>query len=429
MNDEGAPAPRRLVIVGGGIAGLSAARSARGADSSAEIILVSSERVPPYYRPDLSKNYLLDGYHHPRPEIASSEGLRAEGIVWKGDWHVAEIDLGNARIRGPRGEMAFDRLLLAPGATPVQLPVEGSELAGICTLRTVDDAKTLRARLRAARGVAIIGAGLIGLELAATARQLGKDVTVIEQASRVLMRTFPAEIAHAVTDHHERNGVRFLLGSEVRAFRGRVSLGAVETTSGDVAAELAIVAIGARPDISLASQAGIECDDGILVDEQCRTSASNVFAAGDAVRIRKDMFRRRFEAWRHAEEQGRVAGMNLVGGRNAYTVAPWFWSDQGDLHLQGCGSMSRDAEPIIRIGSDGCSRILFQCQQGRVIAGFGMSVGSGIANELPFLARLVSQNATASDEDLKNPDLPLKTIVRRALANRLYDSNAPHENG
>ncbi len=403
-----------LVVIGAGIAGLSAARSARAGDPDARITLITAEACLPYYRPDLSKNYLAEDRENPQPSLATDRLFAEASIDLLTGWPVREVDLDGRMLHGDRGSILFDRLLLASGAAANLLPIEGAHLDGVCTLRTLADARRLRERLRAAHGIVVIGGGLIGMEVAATARSLGKRVTVIEQADRVLSRTLPAEIADLAASCHREQGVEILSSVAVRRFTGDDRLRSVETSIGSVPADLAVVAIGVRPDTALAEAAGIETRDGVLVDSRCRTSAPGVFAAGDAARARDEIGGWRLESWRHAEQHGEAAGRNLAGLDSPYVPAPWFWSDQADLHIQGCGLPVEEAEQIIRPGSNPHSRFLFQRKGGRVVSGFGISRDGGLARDIGFLAPLLARDAILDPFELADPAVSLKAILRRA---------------
>lgn len=408
-----ATTPPHLAIIGGGVAGLSAAKAARAVDETARVTLISAEPAAPYYKPDLSKGFLTQGRSRPEPELASDQYLADAGFEWVSGWEVEEVDLRDFRLRGGGKAIAFDRLLFATGAASVDLPIPGASLAGVVKLRSLDDAQRFQAKLALAHNIVVVGGGLIGLEVAASARALGKGVVVLEQAPRVMARTFPAAIADAVADYHTQSGVRIFTDVRVEAFVGADSLSSISTSQGNFSADLALVAAGGRPDYRLALEAGIACDDGILVDCMCQTSEAHVFAAGDVARIIDGNVRGRFESWRHAEEQGRIAGVNLAGGRKIYDPAPWFWSDQGELHLQGCGTANADAEEVVRIGSDGLSRIAFQIWAGRLVAAFGVSFRRGMGGDFACLSRLVGARPAVTADELADADLPLKGVLRR----------------
>lgn len=400
-----------ICIVGAGVAGLSAAKSARAANPSANVTLITQEASLPYWRPDLSKRFLATSYAFPTL-LTSVAALALARISLLDGWGVEGIDLTRGRLLGPRAQLSFDRLVLAPGAVSAQIALPGAQLPGVRRLRTLADARALRSRLLTANRVVVIGGGLIGLEIAANARRLGKAVTIVERAPHILSRCFPAMLAAEVGAYHATLGVEFHLATRVEAFLGRETVNGVMTSAGQLAADLVIVATGAKPDTQLATAAGIDCNDGIIVDEHCRTSAGGVWAAGDATRVRADGGDYRLENWRHADEQGQVAGANAAGADVSYTPAPWFWSDQGELHLQGCGTFCADAEEVVRPGQDGCSQIVFQRRAGTLSAAYCLSLRNALAKDLPFLARLVAQRTPVSAATLTDPAVPLKTIWR-----------------
>jgi 3-phenylpropionate/trans-cinnamate dioxygenase ferredoxin reductase subunit len=400
-----------LVIRGAGVAGRSAAKAARAAAPSANVILVTSEASLPYFRPDLSKSYLSGDRDEPSP-IASPDDLRDADIELITDWTVETIDLKEKRLCGAQRDLRFDRLLLASGATAVRPKIAGLTLPGIFQLRTAAEASLLRQALIAAENVAIVGGGLIGLEIASTAHGLGKHVTVIEKAPRPLARILPEALSAIVADHHRAQGVRLMVNTDVLRFAGDHSVEAVETSEGCVKADLVVVAVGAKPDTRLAEAAGLACRDGILVDQKCRTSHPDVFAAGDVARTCDNGEDYRLEAWRHAERQGAVAGTNLAGGDICYTASPWFWSDQGPLHIQGCGYLSDNAQAVVRLGEDARSRLMFQVEHGRLQAGFCISLEQAFGKDIAFLPHLVALQPKVDAEMLADRALPLKALLR-----------------
>jgi len=420
MNGEG----RSLCIVGAGVAGLSAAKAARAAAPSANVTLITQEGSLPYWRPDLSKRFLATSDAFPTL-LTSVPALAHARISLFDGWAVEGIDLTRGQLLGRRGPLSFDQLVLAPGAVSAQIVVPGAELPGVRRLRTLADARELRSRLLVATRVVVIGGGLIGMEIAASARRLGKAVSIVERAPHILSRCFPAMLAAEVGAYHAKLGVELHLATGVEAFLGLETVNGVMTTAGQFAADLVIVATGARPDTRLAATAGIQCNDGIIVDEHCRTSADGVWAAGDATRVRGAGGDYRLENWRHADEQGQVAGANAAGADVGYTPVPWFWSDQGELHLQGCGTFCADAEEVVRPGPDGCSRIVFQRRAGMLSAAFCLSLRNALAKDLPFLARLVAQRTPVSAAMLADPAVPLKTIWREHATARAR-AESPH---
>lgn len=349
-----------LIIVGGSHAGLQIAASAREAGYAGAIRLVSEENSLPYQRPPLSKGFLLGKV----PEAALP--LRAEAFYRE---NAIEPLLGRRAVAIDRGakslllqdgmRLPYDRLALATGARAKSLEVTGGALDGVLTLRTIDDARVIRARLSEIGSAVIIGGGFIGLEIAATLAALGKEVAVIEAQSRLLARAASAPLADFLAETHRRRGVRLLFRTTVTEIGGeRQRVRWVRCSDGSVLpAELVIVGIGVAPDIDLAASAGLPCPDGIAVDALARTADPAVLAAGDCT-CHPSAYAGgplRLESVQNAIDQARTAGVTAAGAEKPYRSVPWFWSDQYELKLQMAG-LARGYDAAVTRGSAAESR-------------------------------------------------------------------------
>jgi len=341
---------RTVVIAGAGIAGASAAETLRREGFAGRIVLVGDEPEPPYERPPLSKGYLLGTTPEEKVFPRGVDGYASLGIELRTGARVARLDAAARRLVLADGEaLAFDRLLLTTGGVARRLAVPGADLAGIHTLRTLGDARALRAGItdvgRAGGRVVVIGAGFIGSEVAAACRALGVDVTVLEVLAAPLERVLGAEMGHVYADIHRRHGVDLRLGEGIAAFRG--SGGRVEevvTSRGErVPCALALVGVGMRPADEWLAGSGVALDGGVLVDAYCETTVPGVYAAGDVARWpyqpagAAQLQLVRLEHWDNALRQAEAAARNLLGKPVAYAPVPYFWSDQYDLKLQYVG--------------------------------------------------------------------------------------------
>lgn len=335
-----------IVIVGGGHGGSQIAASLRADGYDGPLTLLTAEKDVPYQRPPLSKAFLK----YPKHELLP---LRPESFYDKN--HVdlrlgaeaASIDREAGAVRLADGSlMPFDRLVLATGARPRLPVVEGIGLDGVLTLRHADDARVLRDRLHAATDVVVVGGGFIGLEIAATARLLGKTVTVLEAADRLMGRVVAPEISRHFLALHRGWGTDVRLNTPVGGIveeGGRVV--AVGTAHGDrIRADIAVIGIGVLPNVELATEAGIAADNGVVINAFMETSVPEVLAIGDAVSFDHWELKRRvrLESVQNAVDQGKTAALTLVGKREPFRAVPWFWSDQGDVKLQMVG-LSLDA--------------------------------------------------------------------------------------
>jgi 3-phenylpropionate/trans-cinnamate dioxygenase ferredoxin reductase subunit len=329
---------RTFVIAGASLAGAKAAETLRTEGFGGRIVLIGDEAVRPYERPPLSKDYLRgeEGFdsaavHDEGFYEANAIELRTSTLVTALDTNRSEVALGSGeRIR-------YDQLLLATGTTPRRLSTPGAELPGVHYLRQLVDADALRRVLTASRKVVVIGAGWIGSEVAASARQLGADVAVIDPESVPLTRVLGPEVGAVYRDLHAEHGVEMHLGVTVESIRGTTAVEEVRLTDGTVLpAEAVVIGIGVLPRIELAQGAGLVTGNGIVVDEHLATSAPGVYAAGDVANAHHPLYgtRVRLEHWSAALNQGPVAAMNMLGEPTAYDKVPYFFSDQYDLGME-----------------------------------------------------------------------------------------------
>ena len=323
--------PDRIVIVGAGIAGATAALTLRSEGHRGDIVLIGAEPEEPYRRPALSKA-LIAGLSAPEQIRLKPPGFwAAEGIELRTGVAAIAVDRQRHLVTLADGRaVAYDRLLLATGGRPRSAP-------GLPVLRTLADALDLRGRLTRRRRLVIIGGGLVGLEAAATARSLGADVTILEAADQVLGRVLPDWIAAHVAELHRSQGVHLYLGATVGEV-GATADGGYYATGPSLywLADLVLAAIGTDPETTLAGQAGLLVDDGIVVDDCLATSDPDIYAAGDAARTPSG----RSQNWPDAQQQGLTAARNMLGHAVPHTAAGWCWSDQYDLTLQICGDLT-----------------------------------------------------------------------------------------
>ncbi|MBK7060894.1 MAG: FAD-dependent oxidoreductase [Rubrivivax sp.] len=343
-----------IVIVGGGHAAAQLCAGLAAAGQGARVHLVCAEPVLPYQRPPLSKSFLKSPQevvqlHRPEDWWASS------GIQVHLAKPAVDLSLADRRVQLQSGaSLPFAWLVLATGTRARRLPGLATELDNVLVLRNAADALTLRERLATAQQVTVLGGGFIGLEIAATAAALGKQVTVLESAPRLLSRSVSPELAAHVLQTHRDAGIDLRLGVRVGEFEvdGK-RLTALGVDGVRVPVELLIMGIGAQPEMQLAEAAGLSCDNGIRVDACMRTSAPGVLAAGDCCNFPEagSGRRLRLESVQNANDQARTALATLLGKVEPYKASPWFWSDQGSLRLQIAGLMADGATQHRRAGS------------------------------------------------------------------------------
>ncbi|WP_284312439.1 NAD(P)/FAD-dependent oxidoreductase [Labrys miyagiensis] len=405
-----------MVIVGAGEAGARAAFALREQGWTGLVTLIGEEIHAPYERPPLSKAALVDEAHPTPRYIVGQERFAAEGVTHIADRAVTTIDRQMRHVGLNDGStIAYDRLLLATGATPRRLPIPGADHAGCVTLRRFEDALHLRERFRPGARIAIIGGGFIGLELAASACQKGAEVTIIEALPRLLSRGVPAEIAGAVQERHRAAGVTILCGDGIAAIEDHGAGPAVRLASGKrIEADLAVLGVGAVPNTSLAQSAGLAVDNGIAVDDRLRTSDETIHAAGDCCSFPLPIYggrRVRLESWRNAQEQGTHAAKAMLGSSEAFDAVPWFWSDQYDLSLQVAGLVDEGRQSVRRDGADG-SFILFHLDDdARLVAASGIGPGNAIARDIRLAEMLIARRARPDAAALSDPQTRLKSLL------------------
>lgn len=399
-----------MVIVGAGMAGARAVMSLRASGWDGAITLIGEEQLPPYDRPPLSKAAITEDTEPP-PVLHLDDGMMASLKVRfiRGNGATA-IDRAAQSVALRDGRtITYGKLLLASGAKPRRLSVPGGERA--LTLRDHGDSAKLRRAFRDGRSVAIIGGGFIGLELAASARKLGCRVTVIEAQPRVLMRGVPAEVAEVVHTRHVREGVTMETGVGIAAVD---SSGVTLADGRRIEADMVIAGIGAAPETMIAAHAGLAIDNGIAVDETLRTSDENIFAAGDCCSFPHSIAggRIRLESWRNAQDQGTLAGENMLGAGKAYTAVPWFWSDQYDLSLQIAGFPANGTETMRRDLNEEAFVMFHRNAAGRLVGASGIGPGNGVSRDIKLAEMLIARGLSPSPAQLADPAIPLKSLLR-----------------
>jgi 3-phenylpropionate/trans-cinnamate dioxygenase ferredoxin reductase subunit len=394
------------VIVGAALAGAKAAETLREEGFDGRVVLVGNEPDRPYERPPLSKDYLRGesereaAYVHPASFYEEKDiELRTETTVTAVDLAARELAIGDERL-------GFGKLLLATGAEPRRLPVPGAELDGVHYLRSFGDSDALRAAIEASSRVAVIGAGWIGAEVAASARQKGLEVCLIEQLDAPLERVLGREVGELYGAIHRDHGVELLTGAAVEAIEGSGRAERVRLAGGRVVdCDFVVVGIGVAPRTALAEAAKLEVGDGILVDELLRTSNEHVFAAGDVAGAWHPFFeqRLRVEHWHNALEQGPAAARSMLGKREPYDRIPYFFSDQYDVGMEYAGHATEWDEVVLRGDVDTREFIAFWLKDGRVLAGMNVNVWD-VTDDIQALIRSRGQ---VDPDRLRDTDTPL----------------------
>jgi 3-phenylpropionate/trans-cinnamate dioxygenase ferredoxin reductase subunit len=403
-----------IVIVGSGMTGGAAATTLRTEGFDGPVVLIGAERHPPYERPPLSKEFLRgevpgpawlhDAAWYPQNDVELILGTRAE-----------RIDPAERRVHLDDGRsIPFAKLLLATGGRNRVMDVPGRDLDGVFDLRTLEDSGRIRAEAAHASRVAVVGAGFIGSEVAASLRHMGLEVVVIEYFATPLLRVLGPEVGAVVEAIHRDHGVQFHFGEGVERFEGGGRVERVVTDRGsEIECDLAIVGVGIQPNDEVARGAGIAVDNGVVVDDRCRTSVAGVYAAGDVANQDHPVFGRhlRVEHFDNALKQGTAVARSMMGSDERFDDPHWFWSDQYDVNIQYAG-FAPEWDALVVRGSLASRRFVgFYMKDGIVRGVVGMDRGRDVRRSLA----LVKAGARVDPADLRDEDVDLRRLVPRPV--------------
>lgn len=408
---EGEAVVQTFAIIGAGQAGGQAAQTLRQAGYDGRIVLIGDEPHPPYQRPPLSKKYLAGEIGSERLALLPEAFYTDNAIECRFGVCVETLDAGGKALTLGTGErLAFDRALIATGSRARPLPIPGADLEGVFPLRAIADVDRVRPFVARGARLTIIGAGYIGLEVAAIARGIGLDVTVIETAPRIMARTAPAIVSQYFENLHRAHGVHFQLGTTVQSIAaGGATRLEVETDHGVHEADCLLFGIGGMANQELAAQAGIAVANGVVVDEFCRTSAPDIFAAGDCASFPSARYGRRLrlESVQNAIDQAKAAALSMIGQGAPYDPVPWFWSDQYDVKLQIAG-LGQDAdEHVVRGDVASGTFSVAHLQKGHLIALDAINS----PREYMSARRLVPTAAPIDRARIEDASQPLASVV------------------
>ena len=401
-----------FVIVGASLAGAKAAAELRERGFDGRVVLIGAESERPYERPPLSKEYLQGKSERQKAYVHDEGFYDQQDIELRLGTAAESIDPTSATVTLAGGEqLSYDALLLTTGAQPRVISVPGAELDGVHYLRTFDDCDALRERLGAGSGrVAVVGAGWIGSEFAASARGAGLDVTVIDPLALPNERVFGAEIGAFYRDVHLSHGVEMVLEDGVDGLEGDGSVSAVRTASGRrVECDFAVIGVGVIPRVGLAEAAGLTVENGVQVDAALKTSAANVFAAGDVANAWHPFYDRhiRVEHWANALNQGPAAARSMLGDAVSYDRIPYFYSDQYDVGMEYSGYTTDWDEVVFRGDREGGEFVAFYLADGRVVAGMNVNVWD--VNE--HVQALIRSRRRVDADALRDTDTPLESLA------------------
>ena len=401
-----------FAIVGAGQAGGWTAKTLRDEGFEGRIVLISDEPYPPHERPPLSKEVLLGEAEYDTCFLWANKILEEAAIDMCLGVTAIDIDPSAQTLALDNGEsVKWDKLMLATGGRARTLPVQGDDLDGVHTLRTIEDAATIRARLSKTSTVLVIGAGWIGLEVAAAARTRGAETIVIEVAERVCARALTPEMSQWLGDLHKDNGVDLRLGASFDHFIGNMRLEAGLLADGtQIRCDIAVVGIGLSPNTELAEKANLEVDNGIVVDTTGQTSHPNIYAVGDVANHPNPLLGRRIrlESWENAQNQAISAAKAMLGSTEPYSEIPWFWSDQFGANIQLMGLPEDWDETALRGNRSTGEFIEFYLKEGKIQGAAAVNN----ARDLRFTRRMMMSGKSFQATSLSDPTVKLQKLLK-----------------
>lgn len=403
---------RTFVIIGASQAGGWIAKTLRAEEFEGRIVLVGEEPYLPYERPPLSKGALLGEVGVDSTYFWPPETYEELNIETKLGIHATAIDRAAKKVTLDNGEtLAYDRLAITTGTRARLLPVDGADLDGIHYLRTMDDTLAIRSAVQEGSTALIVGGGWIGLEVAATLGKLGCKSVVVEAADRLCGRAVTPDISEWMLKFHQGHGVDVRLNTGVERFKGDSKIERAVLSDGEtIECSLAVVGIGVVPNSELAEEAGIATDNGIVVDEFCRTSDPDVFSAGDVTNHPNDLLGRRvrLESWENAQNQGIAAGKSMLDKGEPYGEIPWFWSDQHDANIQMIGLPEAWDEVATRGDPADGSFLTMYLTDGKIVG----AIAINNARDLRFAKRLMQAEKVVSSADLSNAEIKMQALLK-----------------
>ncbi|MCB2098113.1 MAG: FAD-dependent oxidoreductase [Parvularculaceae bacterium] len=401
----------RAIIIGAGQAAAQAAQSMRQAGFDGDIVMLGEERELPYQRPPLSKAYLQGELDAQRLYLRPAAFYEQQRVDIRLGVRATAVDAAARTVTTDAGEtLSYDKLLLATGAPPRRLNCDGADLEGVYYLRSIADSDALRPVLSANGRIVIVGAGYIGLEVAASARKAGLDVTILEMADRVLARVAGRDISEFYEKLHRDHGVDLRLDAALDHFEGAGAVRAAVLKSGEkIACSAVLVGVGAAPATMLAETADLRLANGVWTDDHAQTSDPAIWAAGDCASHPSPIYERRLrlESVPNAIEQAKVAGVNMAGGNAVYDAVPWFWSDQYDVKLQTVGVSEGADETVVRGDPDAKKFSVWYFQRGRLLAVDAVNDPAAFA----ISKRHIAGKTEIDRARLADPDTDLKSFI------------------
>jgi len=406
-----------IIILGGGQTAAYASKEIRKIDTYSKLTIISEEKYLPYERPPLSKDCLLGKMNFDQCLFFPESFYLENKIEFINNTKIIDINFEDKKLFSSKNFYSYSKLLIATGSTNRNLIVDEEEILpdeNLIYLRNVKESETIKSKMKSANNILIIGGGFIGLEIASSASQLGKKVTILERRNQLMGRVIPSEIAKLIQDRHQNNGTKIYLSVEIKKINKNQNNSYEVLLDSDekLETDLLIIGIGSSPDTTIYKNKSLDIDNGIITDEFSQTSIENVFAAGDVANFFHPFYglHMRLESFKHAQNHGINAGKNIVGKKTSYTEIPWMWSDQFELNLQMTGICS-DYETIVQRGNSVTDGIIyFFLKNRRIIGACGVGIGGKIGRDIRLAGKLSKEKIKITKEILSNKNQKLNKI-------------------
>ncbi|MDC0497631.1 FAD-dependent oxidoreductase [Alphaproteobacteria bacterium] len=406
---------KKILILGGGQAAAYASKEIRSIDTGSDVTIISEEKYLPYERPPLSKDYILDKVTFNNLLFFPKNFYVENNIKFIGSTKITKVDFDNKKISSSLNSYEYDQLLIATGSSNRHLVINGQTILpqeNIIYLRDFEESHSLKEKMNKAKNITIIGGGFIGLEIASSAVQKGKNITVLERAEQLMGRVIPLKIANLIQEKHESMGTKINLNVEIKNIEQKNDAFTIHYNNETLLSDLIIIGVGSKPNTEIFQNTSLKIDNGILTDEFSATSIEDVFAAGDVSSFYHPFYQdhMRLESYKHAQNHGINAGKNLIGLKTSYSEIPWMWSDQFNLNLQLTG-ICNDYETSVQRGSNLEDGIIYFFLKNRKIMGAcGLGVGGKIGRDIRLAGKLSEKKIKVTKELLSDINTKLNKI-------------------
>jgi 3-phenylpropionate/trans-cinnamate dioxygenase ferredoxin reductase subunit len=406
---------KQITIIGGGQTAAYAAKEIRSLDTNSHITIISEEKYLPYERPPLSKDFILDKMNFNDLLFFPESFYKENNINFIPNTKIIKADFDNKKINSSTNDFNYDKLLIATGSSNRHLIVNEKKIlpeSNIIYLRNSEESKVLKKKINEAQNITIVGGGFIGLEIASSALQKGKNITILEKGDQLMGRVIPLKIANLIQEKHESMGASINLNVEIENIKKNNEVFEICFDNQVMPSDLIIIGVGSVPNTKIFQNTPLDIDNGIITDEFCQTSIEDVYASGDVSNFYHPFYQEymRLESFKHAQNHGINAGKNIIGLKTSYNAIPWMWSDQFNLNLQLTG-ICNDYEFSVQRGSSLEEGIIYFFLKNRKIMGAcGLGIGGKIGRDIRLAGKLSEKKIKVTKELLSDKKIKLNKI-------------------